>query len=325
MSTILEERQEKQEQTEELLKPKVDVVFHALFREENKKLTESLISDIIGQKVKIKTTDLNRHLNIKIAEQKLGVMDLRTELEDGTKCNIEIQLEAQEYENERFLYYWADAYSRQLLKGKEYEELHKTISIIILDHEIKELKGIESLDTKWQIRDSKTGKRLLTDYLEIIVVEIPKAKRLYKENEKNKICQWMLFLDNPNKEEMREIMAENEKIKEAVEELTGMSKDEELRILAELREKGRRDEYARRQYAIKQGLQEGREQGMKEGIERGIKEGREEGIKEGIKEGMTKRNIEIAKNMLRLGADIGTIVAYTELTQEEVEKIKQNM
>ena len=297
MSTILEERQEKQEQTEELLKPKVDVVFHALFREENKKLTESLISDIIGQKVKIKTTDLNRHLNIKIAEQKLGVMDLRTELEDGTKCNIEIQLEAQEYENERFLYYWADAYSRQLLKGKEYEELHKTISIIILDHEIKELKGIESLDTKWQIRDSKTGKRLLTDYLEIIVVEIPKAKRLYKENEKNKICQWMLFLDNPNKEEMREIMAENEKIKEAVKELTGMSKDEELRILAELREKGRRDEYARRQYAIKQGLQEGRKEEKK----------------------------DIAKNMIKLGIDVEIIAKSIGLTIEEIEKIRQNV
>lgn len=299
MSTIFEE---KQEQTKELLKPKVDVVFHALFREENKNLTESLISDILGQKAKIATTDLNRHLNIKIAEQKLGVMDLRTELEDGTKCNIEIQLEAQDYENERFLYYWADAYSRQLQRSEEYEKLHKTISIIILDHEIKELKGIEELGTKWQIRDNKTGKRILTDFLEIIIVEIPKAKRLYKGNEQNKICQWMLFLDNPNKKEMKEIMAKNEKIKEAVEELTGMSKDEELRILAELRVKGRRDEYARRQYAIKQGLQEGREQGMKQG--------------------MKQEKIEIAKKLLNLGVNIEIIVKSTGLTTEEIEKLK---
>ena len=320
MSTILEEKQEKQ--TKELLKPKIDIVFHALFREENKKLTESLISDILGQKVKVVTTDLNRHLNIKVAEQKLGVMDLRTELEDGTKCNIEIQLEAQDYENERFLYYWADAYSRQLL------------SIIILDHEIKELKGIEELDTKWQIRDNKTGKRILTDFLEIIIVEIPKAKRLYKENEKNKICQWMLFFDNPNKEEMKEIMEKNEKIKEAVEELTGMSKDEELRILAELRIKGRRDEYARRQYAIKQGLQEGRERGLeegrKEGIKEGIKEGRKEGIKEGIKEGREqgleqgskKREAEIVKSMLKENISIDLIAKLTGLTKEEIEKLK---
>lgn len=300
MSIILEEQKQEEK---ELLKPKVDVVFHALFREENKKLKESLITDIVGQKVKVKTTDLNRHLDIKVAEQKLGVMDLRTELEDGTKCNIEIQLDMREHEKERFLYYWADAYSRQLRRGEEYEQLHKTISIIILDHEIKELKGIEELDTKWQIRDNKTGKRLLTDSLEVIIVEIPKAKRQYKENERNKICQWMLFFDNPNKEEMKEIMEENENIKEAVEELEGMSKDEELRILAELREKGRRDEYAARQYAIKQGL--------------------EEGIKEGIKQGIEQEKIKTIKNMLAENMPVEVVSKVTGLTKEEIEKINK--
>jgi len=309
MSIILEEK------CQELLKPKVDVVFHALFREENKKLTESFISDLIGEKVKVKTTDLNRHLDIKVAEQKLGVMDLRTEFEDGTKCNIEIQLDMREYENERFLYYWADAYSRQLRRGEEYEGLHKTISIIILDHEIKELKGIEELDTKWQIRDNKTGKRLLTEFLEIIIVEIPKAKRQYKENEKNKICQWMLFFDNPNKEELKYIMEENENIKEAVEELEQMSKDEELRRIAELREKGRRDEYSARQYAIKQGLKEG----IKEGIKKGIKKG----IKEGIKEGSKNREREIAKNMLSENMNIDVIARITGLTEKEIQRIKK--
>lgn len=101
-------------------------------------------------------------------------------------------------------------------------------------------------------------------------------------------------------------MEENENIKEAVEELEGMSKDEELRILAELREKGRRDEYAARQYAIKQGLQEG--------IEKGIKEGRKEGIAQ------NKR--EIAKNMLKLGINEKIISESTGLTEEEIKKLK---
>lgn len=290
MSIFLKEKQEEKY----LLRPKLDVVFRALFREENKNLTEAFISDIIGQDIKIKTTDLNRHLDIKIAEQKLGIMDLRTEFEDGTKCNIEIQLENREHENERFLYYWADAYSRQLRRGEEYGKLHKTISIIILDHEIKELKGIEELETKWQIRDNKTGKNLLTNHLEIMIVEIPKAIRQYKENEQNKICQWMLFFDDPNKEELKEIMEENKGIKKAVEELKGMSEDEELRILAELREKGRRDDYAARQYAIK----------------------------EGMKEGSKNRELEIARNMLNLEVDIETICKVTGLDKEEIQKLK---
>ena len=309
MSTVLEEK--------ELLKPKLDVVFRALFREENKNLTESFISDIIGQNIKIKTSDLNRHLDIKVAYQKLGIMDLRTELEDGTKCNIEIQLEMREHENERFLYYWADAYSRQLRRGEEYSKLNKTISIIILDHEIKELKGIEELDTKWQIRDNKTGKKLLTEHLEIVIVEIPKAIRQYKKNEKNKICQWMLFFDNPNKEELKDIMEKNEKIKEAVEELKGMSEDEDLRILAELREKGRRDEYAAREYAIR----EGREKGIKEGRKEGREIGKKEGIAEGRVEGSKNKEIEIVKNMLNLNVDIDIITKVTSLTKEEIEKL----
>ena len=67
----------------ELLKPKIDVVFHALFREENKKITEALISDILKEKVKIKTTNKDRFLNIKDPKQKLGIIDLRTEPETG--------------------------------------------------------------------------------------------------------------------------------------------------------------------------------------------------------------------------------------------------
>lgn len=274
----------------ELLMPKIDVVFHALFREENKELTESLISDMLGEPVKLKTTDLSRHLNIKTAEQKLGIMDLRTELEDGSKCNIEVQLGMHKNETNRFLFYWADAYSRQLARGNEYGALNKTISIIILDHEIEEQKGIEELDIKWQIKDNKTGKRLLTEDLEIIIVEIPKAIKQYKKNMQNKICQWMMFLDNPNKKEMKEIMVENEKIKEAVEELEAMSDDEELRRIADLRLKAERDEKSRMLYAEEKGK--------------------------------TERNIEIAKKMLLKKVPIEEVIEITGLTKEEIEKLK---
>ena len=40
----------------ELLKPRYDVVFQALFQGNNENITESLISDILGEKVEITTT-----------------------------------------------------------------------------------------------------------------------------------------------------------------------------------------------------------------------------------------------------------------------------
>ena len=108
---------------------------------------------------------------------------------------------------------------------------------MIVDYEIEELKGIEKLETKWQIKDSQEGKKVLTEDLEIFIIEIPKAKRIIEKERKNKIAQWMIFLDNPNSEEVLEIMRENENIKNAMEELEEMSEDEELRRVAELKEK----------------------------------------------------------------------------------------
>ena len=90
-------------------------------------------------------------------------------------------------------------------------------------------------------------------------------------------------------------------------ELEKISKDKELRRLAELREKGKRDEYSARQYAIKQGLKEG------------IKEGTQEGIKKGSK----NREREIAKNMLSENMNIDIIARITGLTEKEIQRIKK--
>lgn len=108
---------------------------------------------------------------------------------------------------------------------------------------------IEELGTKWHIRDDKTGKRVLTDKLEIVIIELPKAKRIYKNDARNEISHWMMFLDEPNQREVENIMSGNEEIKKAWDELQRVSGDETLERIAELRLKGARDEMAARAYA----------------------------------------------------------------------------
>jgi hypothetical protein len=39
----------------------------------------------------------------------------------------------------------------------------------------------------------------LTDYLEIIIIEIPKVVKAYQKTPNDEVLQWMLFLDNPEK------------------------------------------------------------------------------------------------------------------------------
>ena len=92
------------------------------------------------------------------------------------------------------------------------------------------MKGIEELGAKWKIMPDNNEKRILTDKLEIVILEIPKAKRILEKDKNNEIAQWLMFLDNPNSVEVSKIMGEiitnmlkNGIIKEQIASMTGIS------------------------------------------------------------------------------------------------------
>ena len=130
-----------------------------------------------------------------------------------------------------------------------------------------------------------------------------------ESNQKDKLTQWMLFLDNPNNKEVLEIMNKNEEIKEAMEELEEISKDKELRLIAELKEKAIRDERNMMEHAI--------EDGLKQGIEQGI----EQGIQQGIEQGTKQAEIKMAQYLKSKNIDMEIIMEATNLTKEEIEKL----
>ena len=105
-----------------LLIPKIDVVFHSLFRVHKEELTSKFVSSLLQSKVKIINMDKDRHLVKQYPDEKLGILDLRTELEGGTLCNVEIQLANKGNIIDRILYYWSRAFSEQLKVGEEYQE-----------------------------------------------------------------------------------------------------------------------------------------------------------------------------------------------------------
>ena len=63
------------------------------------------------------------------------------------------------------------------------------------------------------------GKRILTDYMEVDIIEIPKIYELRKTDKYNKAIEWLYFLENPESERVKSIMKENEGIQEAREKL----------------------------------------------------------------------------------------------------------
>ena len=94
----------------------------------------------------------------------------------------------------RILYYWSKTYSKQLKRGENYKDLNKTIGILITNYEIKELKEIDELDTKWQIMCNKKDKKILTDDLELHIIEIPKAEKVLEKDNKNKATKSLFVL-----------------------------------------------------------------------------------------------------------------------------------
>ena len=297
----------------ELLKPKYDVVFQALFQGNKENITGSLISDILGEKVEIIDIKTDTSLIKKYPTDKAGRLDLKTKFADGTICQIEMQMSDEHNTVKRILYYWSRTYGEQLKLGDSYDELKKTIGIIITNYEIKELKGIEELDTKWQIIETKRDNKLLTDDLELRIIEIPKAERILEKEVHNRIAQWLTFINNPNTERVEEIMKENEEVKKAKSVLHIMSKDEELKRLAELKEKWERDEISAQKAWKEDGLAEGRAEGR-------IK-GRAEGRAEGIEQGKTLKSIEIAKRLKNKGYSMNEIIEITGLTQKEINNL----
>ena len=278
----------------EILKPKNDVVFQALFTRGKESITKSLIENILKIKIDKLELDKSKDLLNNNIQDKNGRLDLRAIIDGNIECDIEMQLTPHEMMLERFLCYWAKMYTANFQIGEDYRKLRKTISIIIVDDEIKEFKEIKKSQTKWQIREEKYVERILTQYFEIDIIELPKAIEEYKNNKENGMLQWMMFLDNPENMEVTKIMESNEDIKDAKEELDKISQDEILRRMA-----------------IKAQIERADQKEL-------LYEAKRDGLAEGEAKGEKKAKLETAKKLLAKKIDIETIIEVTGLTKEEI-------
>lgn len=281
------------------LSPKLDVVFQAIFGEEgSENITKDFLEKILKRKITKITLDKNLVLRREFREDKLGVLDVFTELDEKEKCNIELQIVDKKNIIERILFYWSRLYSKQIKEGEDYSKLKRTIIVLIADFKIKDLEELDYHST-WKIMETK-NKIILTNNLEIDILELPKIEG--KENVKDELLDWLYFLEQPKGERVTKKMEENEALKEAVKKLDRISEDKEMQRIAELREKAIRDEKAT--YA------------------KGLEDGEIRGEARGLQRGRTDRNNEIAKKLLLKKMPIEDIIEITGLTKEEIEELK---
>ena len=273
-----------------MLSPKIDVVFRMLFGEQkNERITKKLIEDVIEEKVETIELEQTPYLWGNQADDKLGIIDVRATINNKNPIDIEMQILNNKDIEKRILFYWSKLYLKQLKRGEIYKKLNRSISIIFLDYEIEKLKELPT-HTKWQIRNDKNGKILLTEDLEIHIIEIPKINKML---ENGSLKKWILFLENPEGEETKKMAEKEKEIKEAIETLEDISSDEAKERIAELREKYIMD----------------RASELETAEEKGIKKGKKEGIK------------AVAKKMKQKNIPIDDIIDVTGLTKEDIEKL----
>ena len=276
-----------------ILSPKLDVVFQILFGEiGSEKITKDFLSSMLSEEINEISLDENVILRRNIPEGKMGIVDVLAKINNNEYCNIEMQLTNKKNLIKRMLYYWSKQYTKELKKGEDYNQLKRTIVILIADFEIEELKNLK-YHSKWKIIEENERKQILTEDLEFHIIQLSKKYQFNAEGKEKRLIEWLNFLDNPESKEVQGYMKSNENIKEAKEKLDNLSDDKVVRRLAELREKAILDE--------------------KEAEYTGYSKGKEDGVK--------IRSKEIAKKMKEKNKPLEEIIEFTGLTKEEIEKL----
>ena len=282
-----------------------DYIFKRIFAYEgNESILKDLLEAILKiniQKIQIKNPEIVPFTK----DEKRGLLDIKVKLDNGTIIDIEMQMKNEKNTEERSTMYLGKMISEQLQSGEEYNLLKKSIVIFITNynflkrnsyHNVGKMKFDDAIKEEYVDVGYVKEDEIASKYLEIHYIELPKFVKRNPEKY-TKLDQWMcLFTQNREGIEMAE--KENKEIKRAVRALDFISADE--------KERERYNSIIMAEYNRKVTEEKVRE----EGIEIGKKEGKKEG------------KIEIAKKMLKEKVPVEMIEKFTELSKEEIEKIK---
>ncbi|MEE0866668.1 MAG: Rpn family recombination-promoting nuclease/putative transposase [Clostridia bacterium] len=284
-----------------LLNPKLDYVFKRIFGSiGSEEITKDFLRAITKENITDIKLDCNPITEKDLYDEKISILDIKAKLNNNINCNIEMQIVDRKNIEKRILYYWSKMYTGSIKKGQDFDKLEKGIVVLISDYNLDNLKENNNYLTKWQIREEKTPKLILTDVLEIFIIELRKVSKDNKEN--SSLKAWLEFINNP---EVKSKMGDREELIKAREILEDMSRTKRERYLAELREK-----YIMDKHAIHAA---GYDKGLEQGLQEGLQEGLEQGLQEGLK--------QAAKKLKDEDVDIKLIMKATGLTEEEIKNL----
>ena len=284
----------------QFLDVRTDYAFKKVFgSKESKNILISFLNSIVYKESTKKIADLTivDPYNIPMLKgMKDTFVDVKADLNDGTKVIIEMQVLNHMGFEKRVLYNAAKNYSVQLNKNESYELLNPVIALNIVDFNM--FNENNEVITNFKLLEKQQFINY-SDDIELIFIELPKFSKTEEELE-NITDQWIYFIKNAGS---LEYIPKNidECIVEALKSVNeaGMSK-------SELESQHKRKEFI---FIQKSSIELAKEQGIAQGIE--------QGMEKGIQEGENKKAMEIARNLLDV-LDDETISLKTGLSKEEI-------
>ena len=138
----------------------------------------------------------------------------------------------------RFLSYLCRAYVADLKIADKYSMLKQTVLIVIMNESFPQISKNSNYHTQWIFKE-KTTNEVLSEDLQIHIIELPKYKNQKKQTKKEE--PWIEFLIDPLSKEVEKMARSKEELRKAVEMLKKLNADDEVRRIAEAEENERLD------------------------------------------------------------------------------------
>ena len=229
-----------------LMDLRVDFAFKC-FAEGNPESLISILNAIFANaKIKriVKSVRLkNPTMDKKSIEDKLSILDVRAELDDGTDILIEMHLHGLGQLKSKTIRSWARAYSEELEAGKRYTDQPPTITIAFADGAVEPIKTAQNTKNKihrvCMIMDKDDG-TIFTEALELHYIDMKAFAKAVneadsiniQETHEDMFAYWLSIItlkEIVNKDIIENARKEKEVIQMAVSSIARQSEDKIMR------------------------------------------------------------------------------------------------
>ena len=235
-------------------------------------------------------------------QEKAERLDVNCKIDDGSQIDLEMQASRIEEEADgrhqnlkgKSIYYLCDLHSSQPSKGiRRYDKLVRTYQVTFCSYTVFPQR--EDYLNSFSMRHDQDNE-LLSDAIHVVFVELSKLQEIMKKSvhDMTDLEKWAIFFQYASeptcRETVNEVIASKEVLQMAGDLLMSISQDERERAVFRSRRMYQTDMQSNYATVWDQGM----------------------------KRGEHKRNIEIARRLLKRGRPIDEIMEDTDLSREEI-------